>query len=141
MERLRPRFQAKIKIIAVFIAASVICLSAVYLLLMAEGTPLQNNTTLSSPTLVSPINKVVVQSTPELVWSRVSGASAYELEIVSEKTVKIVCARKGLPPSITKYQLQANEALSLGIHHWRVRAVNAAGKAGAWSDSGRFTVQ
>lgn len=134
------RIQAKKKLIAVVIAASVICLLTVYFLFMAEGHPLQRGAP-PSPTLVSPINSIVTDSISELVWSRVNGASAYELEILSQKSAKIVCSKKGLTSINTSYRLQTNEALSLGVHDWRVRAVDAAGKAGIWSEVGIFTVQ
>ena len=134
------RIQANKKLIAVLIAASVICLLTIYFLFMAEGHPLKSGAP-PSPTLVSPINTIVTDSTPELVWSRVNGATTYELEIVSQKSAKIVCSKKGLTPNNTSYRVQTNEALSLGVHHWRVRAVNAAGKAGIWSEVGIFTVQ
>lgn len=135
------RFQVNIKLITVLTVATIICLSTIYILFLVEGSPTQNNITLSKPTLVSPINKINVQSTPELIWTRVNGASTYELEIVSEKLAKIVFTKKGLSSSVLMYQFQPNEALSLGVYHWRVRAVNAAGKAGSWSDVGVFIVQ
>jgi hypothetical protein len=136
MKRIRPNT----RLIAILGVAVIICLSAVYFLFVAEGNPVQSRA-LSSPTLVSPINNAVVQSTPELAWSQVKSASTYELEIVRETPIKIVCSKRGLPATSASYRLQANEALVPGVYHWRVRAVTGINKAGSWSEAGVFRVQ
>jgi len=132
--------RANIKLIALLIAASVICLSAVYFLFATETKP-PSNSLLNAPNLISPIKGVAVQSTPELVWSQVKSASTYELQIVSENPIRIVCSKTALPASKASYRLQANEALAPGIYHWRVRAVDNVGKTGTWSEDGVFIVQ
>ena len=134
------RIRANIKLIALLTAASVICLSAVYFLFVAEAKP-PSNSVFNAPNLMSPIKSVAVQSMPELVWSQVKSASTYEVQIVSENPIRTVCSKRALPASQASYGLQANEALAPGIYHWRVRAVDNLGKAGMWSEDGIFIVQ
>lgn len=134
------RIQASAKLIAALVVVAIICLSAVYFLFVVEANPTKNGG-LSPPSLVSPINRAIVTSTPELRWNPVRSASAFELQIIYETSMKVVCAKKGLSPLQTSYQLQAHEALSSGVYHWRVRAVDNAGTPGEWSATGAFKVQ
>lgn len=134
------RIRANMKLIALLVAVSVICLSAMYFLFATEAKP-PNNTILTAPKLLSPVKSAAVQSTPVLVWSQVKSASTYELQVVSESPIKIVCSKKALPASQTNYIFQANEALAPGTYHWRVRAIDSSGTMGMWSEDGIFKVQ
>jgi hypothetical protein len=134
------RIQASTKLIAALVIVAIICLSAVYFLFVAEANPIKSRV-LSPPSLVSPINRAIVTSTPELRWNPARSVSTFEIQIIYETSMKVVCTKKGLSPLQTSYQLQANEALSSGVYHWRVRAVDNAGTPGEWSTTGTFKVE
>ena len=89
----------------------------------------------SAPTLLSPANTATVASPVILDWSDVANAASYTIQIDDSNgfTTPLVAQQ-----SVTASQLTTS-GLSAVRHWWRVRAVNSAGVAGAWSAVRSFT--
>ena len=75
---------------------------------------------------------VVSNAWPVLAWSSVedvSGIALYEVVLDGAVTMRVAGT-----------WLQVTQAVVYGSHTWRVRAVNGAGKSGAWSVERSFTI-
>lgn len=88
----------------------------------------------TAPTLSAPANAAVLDdTTPEFSWSAVPGAVTYDIEIRTTLT--------GVPTATgiagTTYTPSALDAAL--TYSWHVRAVNAAGTPGAWSETRTFS--
>jgi N-acetylneuraminic acid mutarotase len=90
----------------------------------------------SVPTLVSPVNSSVNQSRrPTLVWSTVSGAATYHVQVSLDSSFSIVLIKDSTLTTASK----TIDSLPYGVKvFWRVRAKNAIGTSG-WSSAWSFT--
>jgi hypothetical protein len=91
----------------------------------------------SAPSLLSPAQDANPAQPVALDWADVSDATSYRIQIddSSSFSAPLVVDR-----TVTASQLTSS-SLAAKRHWWRVRAVNAAGTAGAWSSVWRFTPQ
>lgn len=91
----------------------------------------------AAPSLVSPTNGATVALPATLDWSGVSGAVSYLIQIDDSSSFT---APQVVEQTVTASQFSVT-ALAVQPHWWRVRAVNSAGTAGAWSSVRSFTPQ
>jgi FG-GAP-like repeat len=92
----------------------------------------------SAPTLLSPAQDATPAQPVSFDWSDVNAATAYRIQIDNSNSFSnpLVVDRV-----VTASQF-AGATLTTGQRHWwRVRGINAAGTAGAWSSTRRFTPQ
>src|SRR6185436_17556019 len=82
-----------------------------------------------APTLVSPANQATVALPVTLDWSDVSAAASYVIHIDDSSTFS---APRVVEQTVTASQFTVT-SLAIRQHWWRVRGVNSAGTAGAWS--------
>ncbi|MEP6665913.1 MAG: FG-GAP-like repeat-containing protein, partial [Nocardioidaceae bacterium] len=89
----------------------------------------------TAPTLLSPAQDATPAQPVSFDWSDVSAAASYQIQIDDSSTfpAPIVVDR-----TVTASQFTA-AALAARQHWWRVRGINSAGTAGAWSTVRRFT--
>src|SRR5829696_5329409 len=90
----------------------------------------------SAPTLLSPAQDATPTQPVAFDWTDVAAATAYRIQIddSSDFSAPLVVDRV-----VTTSQFTAS-TLSAGRRHWwRVRGINSAGTAGAWSSVRRFT--
>jgi hypothetical protein len=96
----------------------------------------------SLPSLVSPAYGAhVITSTPTLDWSDVTDASGvtYQLQVDNNADFSsLVVSKTSLTAS--GYTLTAGETLLAGTYYWRVRVVDGAGNASAWTSIWSFIV-
>ena len=91
----------------------------------------------SAPTLLSPAQGATPAQPVTLDWSDVSAATSYRVQIDSSSTISSPFV---LDQTVTASQLTA-PTLTVRQYWWRVRGINSAGTAGAWSSVRRFTPQ
>jgi hypothetical protein len=91
----------------------------------------------SAPALVSPANQATVTLPVTLDWSDVSAAASYRIQIDDSSTFS---APRVVDQTLTASQLSVG-SLAARQHWWRVRGINSAGTAGAWSAVRSFTPQ
>jgi hypothetical protein len=91
----------------------------------------------SAPTLVSPANQTTVTLPVTLDWSDVSAAASYRIQVDDSSTFS---APRVVEQTVTASQFTV-ASLAARQHWWRVRGVNSAGTAGAWSSVRSFTPQ
>ena len=85
------------------------------------------------PTAKAP-QGVIVATTPTFTWSKVAGATRYELRVHKGSHLLLK------EPGITKLSWKSSGGLPTNVRlTWKVRAVSACG-AGAWSRSLRFEI-
>ncbi|HET9712174.1 MAG TPA: hypothetical protein VFP64_09850, partial [Pyrinomonadaceae bacterium] len=91
----------------------------------------------AAPTLLSPASNARVAQPNNFDWSDVSGATSYEIQIddSSNFTAPLTLSQKVSVSQATVSGLPAQRLF------WRVRAFNAAGVAGPFSATRRFTAQ
>ncbi len=91
------------------------------------------------PWQMIPVNNMPVSTqTPTLLWKKVSGVSAYFLEIATEPAfVNLVYTET---TSKSNAELSDANALAFGMYYWRVRAVDATGNDSGWSPAAQFSV-
>jgi uncharacterized membrane protein len=93
----------------------------------------------AKPTLLSPENNAVRNTlSTTFTWTRPEPDVTYHIQIDDEPSLS--------PPFVHENQavgenLYSLELSSEGTYHWRVRARDAAGNWGEWSDNFKFTVQ
>jgi VCBS repeat protein/FG-GAP repeat protein len=90
----------------------------------------------AAPTLLSPAQDATPAQPVSFDWTDVNAATAYRIQIDNSNSFSnpLVVDRV-----VTASQFTAS-ALNQGQRHWwRVRGINAAGTAGAWSSVRRFT--
>jgi extracellular elastinolytic metalloproteinase len=93
------------------------------------------NSTPTTPTLVSPPNLALNQFTPLLTWNAVSNASTYDVQVSLVPTFATTVANvTGL--TTTNYQIVATLSPNT-TYYWRVRGVNTCGQ-GTWAAAFRF---
>lgn len=90
----------------------------------------------SAPTLLSPANDATPAQPVAFDWTDVTAATAYQIQIDDSKnfSAPLVVDRVVTPSQFTASTLNAGQR-----HWWRVRGINSAGTAGAWSSVRRFT--
>ena len=103
---------------------------------VTAGTPLPPPAP-AAPSLVSPTNGATVALPAVLDWSGVSGAVSYLIQIDDSSSFPVPLV---VEQTITASQFSAT-ALAAQPYWWRVRAVNSAGIAGAWSSVRSFAPQ
>jgi hypothetical protein len=91
----------------------------------------------SAPALVSPANQATVALPVTLDWSDVSAAVSYRIQVDDSSTFS---APRVVEQTVTASQFTAT-SLAARQHWWRVRGVNSAGTAGAWSSVRSFMPQ
>jgi hypothetical protein len=91
----------------------------------------------SAPTLVSPANQAIVALPVTLDWSDVTAAASYLIQIDDASTFS---APRVVEQMVTMSQFTV-ASLAARQHWWRVRGINSAGTAGAWSSVRSFTPQ
>ncbi len=89
----------------------------------------------AAPALLSPANGATVALPATLDWADVSGAASYRIQIDDSSNFSA--------PRIVDQTLAASQlttgSLPVRQHWWRVRSLNSAGTAGAWSAVRSFT--
>jgi hypothetical protein len=97
------------------------------------------STTLSAPSLLSPANdaRFSVGQTIVFDWSDVSGAASYTIQIDDSDTISSPFV---VNQTVTR-STYSTSTLPARKLWWRVRANDAAGKAGAWSTKRRLEVR
>jgi hypothetical protein len=90
----------------------------------------------SAPTLLSPAQDATPAQPVAFDWTDVSAATAYRIQIDDSNnfSTPLVVDRV-----VTASQFTASTLNTGRRHWWRVRGINSAGTAGAWSTVRRFT--
>ena len=97
------------------------------------------NVFITSPTNDAPLFNHYEISQPTLTWTLVTWAAGYEIQIDDDSHFRSPDYQSGaLPSSSLSHTL--TRALPNGTWYWRVRALDASGKAGSWN-TGSFTIE
>lgn len=90
---------------------------------------------LRAPALQSPAAGADVGAVPAFRWGGVRGASSYEFQLAADRGFGSIVLGRG-QGSFKTANTAATVASTLadGDYWWRVRAINAKGRAGSWSD-------
>jgi hypothetical protein len=90
----------------------------------------------AAPTLLSPAQDATPAQPVAFDWTDVAAATAYRIQIDDSNnfSAPLVVDRVVTPSKFTASTLNAGRR-----HWWRVRGINSAGTAGAWSSVRRFT--
>jgi hypothetical protein len=91
---------------------------------------------LRAPSLAGPSNGARVQQLPAISWGAVRGAATYEYEVSADARFSSLALGKGTGKGVSHtYNLSATleKTVPDGTYFWRVRAVSAKDKPGAWS--------
>jgi hypothetical protein len=91
----------------------------------------------TAPTLIGPANGATVTSPVTLDWTDVSAATSYRIQVDDSS---VFSAPRVIDQTVTESRFTAS-TLALRRHWWRVRGINSAGTAGAWSSVRSFTPQ
>jgi len=91
----------------------------------------------TAPALVAPSNADTPPQPITFDWNDVPGAATYAIQIDDSSAFDAPLVRDA---SVTG-SMYATTGLSTATHFWRVRGVNTAGTAGAWSAVRSFTPQ
>ncbi len=86
------------------------------------------------PTITSPTSGQVAGGRPKFVWTGISGAERYELQVLDKDSGKFVLQQT----SITSTSFTAPTALPLGSYSVTVRAVSTLGEITEWSEAVDF---
>jgi hypothetical protein len=89
----------------------------------------------SAPALVAPSSGATVTLPVTLDWSDVTAAASYQVQVDDSSTFSSPLV---VDQSTTASQLTVS-SLAARQHWWRVRGINSAGTAGAWSSVRSFT--
>jgi hypothetical protein len=91
----------------------------------------------SAPTLLSPAQDATPAQPVAFDWTDVAAATAYRIQVDDSNNFSAPLA---IDRVVTASQFTASTPLNAGRRHWwRVRGINSAGTAGAWSSVRRFT--
>jgi hypothetical protein len=91
----------------------------------------------SAPTLLSPAQDATPAQPVAFDWTDVAAATTYQIQIDDSNKFSTPLVVDG---TVTASQFTA-PTLAAKRHWWRVRGINSAGVAGAWSSVRRFTPQ
>lgn len=90
------------------------------------------------PTLFSPDDGADTPQRPLFEWEAIAGATRYQLQVAAKATFSGVVINKN---KLTTTTFEATKDLSRGkTYYWRVRARDASGKWGSWSETRTFFV-
>ena len=89
-------------------------------------------------TLLSPTNEQELQNQSDVlfVWQSLSGAAQYQLQLASDEDFENLLIND--TTELVEYQVSA---LNLGRYYWRIRAMDAANRSGAWSSVNSFEIK
>jgi len=100
-----------------------------------------DNTVPAVPVLVSPGNGGSTSGSPTLDWSDVTDASGARYQVQLDDNPDFSSPLLDQPfLSASEYTMAAGETLPAGTYYWKVRAVDGAGNASAWTSTWSFTV-
>lgn len=89
-----------------------------------------------APSLIAPANEATsVPVTPKLVWSKLSDAVSYNLQLSKSEEFEGFVVNQ---TEIADTQLAVSALLNKTVYYWRVAAVNESG-TGPWSSPATFT--
>jgi protein-S-isoprenylcysteine O-methyltransferase Ste14 len=91
---------------------------------------------LYAPALQGPADNVTVQQLPAISWRAVRGAAEYEYQIAADPHFNSIALGTGSGKGTSRtHNLAAalDKAVPDGAYYWRVRALTAADRVGAWS--------
>ncbi len=94
-----------------------------------------NSRTLSTPTLISPLNSAIITSPAQFSWSSVSKANSYLIQITLNNDVNFLNPIINLKVNINSYSTSLNP----GFYIWRVQAQNR-NSLSAWSNINTFSI-
>ena len=99
-----------------------------------------STSTLSAPTLLSPASDARFSPGQTIVfdWSDVSGATTYEIQIDDSSTIGSPFVMHRTDLTVSRFE---TSTLPTRTMWWRVRAIDAAGNRGPWSNVRRFEVK
>jgi hypothetical protein len=101
------------------------------------STPPSTPPTPAAPALVSPVNNDTPPQPITFDWNDVPAAVSYTIQIDDSSAFTAPLVRE---QNVTS-SMYATTGLATTQHFWRVRGVNTAGTAGAWSATWSFTPQ
>ena len=103
---------------------------------LLNSTGLAPPPTPAAPTLLSPAQDATPAQPVAFDWTDVAAATAYRIQIDDSNSFSapLVVDRVVTASQFTASTLNAGQR-----HWWRVRGINSAGTAGAWSSTRRFT--
>jgi hypothetical protein len=104
----------------------------------AASTPTAPPAVPSAPNLVAPVNGDNPPQPITFQWSIASSAVSYTIQIDDSSAFTVPLVREQQNITDVRY---ATSGLAAVPHFWRVRGVNSAGVAGAWSTVWTFTPQ
>jgi hypothetical protein len=111
----------------------------------AQGNPGEQSSVRSFvwewPSSTTPALEDLAASTehfdPKFSWDPIAGAAHYEVEVNSSSDFatgsKVCCSDQTISTTLTPVEVFANNS-----YYWRVRALDAAGNAGVWSEGPPF---
>jgi hypothetical protein len=96
---------------------------------------------LAAPSLSSPANaSKTADTTPNLVWASVAGATQYEVQWATNATFKSNLLSQVVSDPTTSLTLPSLPNAAGQLYYWRVRSLNNFGVAGAFSLTRSFTL-
>lgn len=102
---------------------------------VSEWSAIFEVTIVSAPD-ASPIRNLFATGTPTLSWNRITGATAYRVQVARDSNFTDVVYEN---PSIPPGTLEVTPTLTDGVYYWRVRALKS-NIVGAWSAAQSFIV-
>jgi predicted phage tail protein len=88
----------------------------------------------NAPSLTSPAHKADTSTPVTLSWESVPNAATYKVVVAKDALFTTKAAGEKTPSLNTTYNLPP------GKYYWRVRAFDASGAKGAWSEVRKFFV-
>jgi len=95
----------------------------------------------AAPTLTAPVGTIITLVRPAFSWAAVTGATSYRLDVSSNNFANLLPDYSNRLVTTTSFTGSTSvAALPTGLYQWRVRAVDAAGNEGPYSQTGVFYV-
>jgi uncharacterized protein (TIGR02145 family) len=114
----------------------VVVVLLVFCILCSKNSNPLTNSSLSAPSLYSPLNNATNQNfSIKLIWTTVSGAATYDVQVSTKSTFDTITVQDS---SLTDAFKQINMSSYNTTYYWRVRSRNTAGPS-AWSAVWKFT--
>ena len=92
---------------------------------------------LAKPALQTPAAGASVQALPAFTWGNVKGAEQYEVQVAADQRFGSIVTARSVKTVNTAFTVP--EAVANGEYFWRVRAIDADGKAGPWAGTRNVT--